>query len=126
MAKKHNGGKVPKRILGMKVPKHLRRAGQPVAQFLDTEFGRGLAVDTIVALAVALASTERMRASFQDAAKRARRSGAGFADLALHLGLALVLPALVALHAQLPGEIHAVQQTRARRENQKHSSDAVH
>ncbi|HYD72727.1 MAG TPA: hypothetical protein VEF55_06285 [Candidatus Binatia bacterium] len=123
MAKKN--ARVPKRIAGLKIPKRLRRALRPAAKFLSTDFGRNVAADVLVALAVALASTDAMRDAFRAAGKRSRKSGGGFADLALHLGQAAVLPALVALHAKLPGEVRAEQHARQKREDNRRAQ-AVH
>lgn len=123
MAKKK--GRAPKRIAGVKIPKRMRRALEPAAKFLSTDFGRNIAADVLVALAVAFASTDAMRDAFRDAGKHSRKSGGGFADLALHLGRAALLPALVALHAKLPGEVRAEQHARRKREDNQRAQ-AVH
>jgi hypothetical protein len=123
MAKKK--ARVPKRVAGVKIPKRLRRALKPAVKFLGTDFGRLVATNAVVALAVGFASTDEMRDAFRDAGKRSRKSGRGFADLALHLGQAAVLPALVALHAKLPGEVRAEQHARRKREDNRRAQ-AVH
>lgn len=120
-----NKARVPKRVGGVKIPKRMRRALRPAARFLSTGFGRNVAADVLVALAVAFASTDAMRDAFRDAGKRSRKSGSGVADLALHLGRAAILPALVALHAKLPGEVGAEQHARRRREDNQRA-EAVH
>lgn len=107
MAKKKKAPRVPKRIAGVKIPKPWRRAARPLARLLDSEFGNNITADALIALAIAFASTETMRNSFKDAAKRAKKSGANLSDLVIHLGRAAVLPALVALHARLPSEERA-------------------
>jgi hypothetical protein len=124
MAKK-NKARAPKRIAGVKIPKRLRRALKPAVQFLSTDFGRNVAANALVAVFVAFASTDAMRDAFRDAGKRSHKSGGGFADLALHLGQAAVLPALVALHAKLPGEVRAQQHARRKREDNRRAQ-AVH
>lgn len=116
MAKKKKAARVPKRIAGVKIPKPVRRAARPLAEFLASDFGRGVAADALVALAIAFASTDAMRAAFKDAAKRARKSGGGLSELALYLGRAAVLPALVVLHGKLPGgaqRMHSAHDARA-------------
>lgn len=124
MAKKN---KAPKRILDVRIPKRVRRAAKPLLKFLGTEFGQTLAMGALVAFAGAFATNDDMRDSFKEAAKRSRKSGGGLADLALHLGRAAVLPALVALHAKLPGEVRAEQHARAEVENRKRdAAEAVH
>lgn len=124
MAKKN---KAPKRILGVKIPKPLRRAAKPLAAFLSTELGQTVAMGALVALAGAFATTDDMRDSLKEAAKRSRKSGGGLTDLAVHLGRAALLPALVAVHAKLPGEVRAEQHARAQREDNKRSvAEAVH
>jgi hypothetical protein len=123
MAKKK--ARVPKRVAGVKIPNKLRRALKPVARFVRTDFGRNIAADVLVALAVAFASTDAMRDAFRNAGKRSRKSGDGFADLALHLGRAALLPALVTLHAKLPGEVRAEQRARRKREDSRRAQ-AVH
>jgi hypothetical protein len=126
MAKK-NKARVPKRIAGVKIPKRIRRALQPVARFAGTEFGNNVVAGVVVALATALVSGEDMRESLKDAAKRARKSGGGVESLALHLGRALVMPALVALHAKLPDEARVEQYRCARREHrERHAPEPAH
>jgi hypothetical protein len=115
MAKK-NKARVPKRIGGVKIPKRWRRAAMPLAKLLNSRFGSNVAADVLIALAVAFASTEAMRDSFKDAAKRAKKSGGNFSDLAIHLGRAAMMPALVALHAKLPSQ-DRVRAWRAQREH---------
>ena len=115
MAKKK--ARVPKRFAGVKIPKRVRRALKPVAKLLGTKAGRLVAANAAVALAVGFASTDEMRDAFRQAGKRSLKSGGGFADLALHLGQAAVLPALVALHAKLPGEVRSEQHARRERED---------
>lgn len=122
MAKKK--ARVPKRVAGVKIPKRLRRALSPAARFVSTNFGRSVAADVLVAIAVAVASTDAMRAAFRDAGKRSRKSGGGFLDLGLHLGRAALLPTLVALHAKLPGEVRAEQHARSRREDNQRTQAA--
>ena len=122
MAKKK--ARVPKRVAGVKIPKRLRRALKPTMKFLSTDFGRLVATNAVVALVVGFASTDEMRDAFRDAGKRSRKSGGGFADLALHLGQAAVLPALVALHAKLPGEVRAEQRARRKREDNRRAQAA--
>jgi hypothetical protein len=117
MAKKK--ARVPKRFAGVKVPKRLRRALKPVVKFLSTDVGRLVAANAAIALAGGFASTDEMRDAFRDAGKRSLKSGGGFADLALHLGQAAVLPALVALHAKLPGEVRAEQNAQRKREDNR-------
>lgn len=116
MAKKTKRARVPKRILGVKISKPFRRAARPLAEFLDTDLGRSVVTDAIVAIAVAFASTKAMRKALKRAGKHARRSGAHTGDLVLHLGRAAILPALVALHAKLPGEVRAGQKGRDEQE----------
>jgi hypothetical protein len=103
MAKKTKA-RVPKRIVGVKIPKRWRRAAKPLAKLLDSEFGNNIAADVLIALAVAFTSTETMRDSFKDAAKHAKQSGSALSGLAFHLGRAAVLPVLAALYAKLPDE----------------------
>jgi len=124
---KRKQARVPKRILGVKIPKRVRRLAKPIVAFLGTEFGNNIAAGMLVAFAGAFASTDAMRDSFKRAAKRTRKSGGGVGDLALHLGRAALLPALVALHAKLPGEVRAEQHARAREEDHsRRAAEAVH
>lgn len=125
MAKEKTRAKVPKRIFGVKIPKPLRRAARPAVEFLGTGVGRAFMVDALVAFAISFASTERMRESFQDVGKRARKSG-GIGDLALDLSRAAVLPALTALYAKLPGDGRAEQRADADPGRSSVSSEAVH
>jgi len=106
MAKKKKA-LVPKRIAVVKLSKRSRRALRPFAKVLASEFGNNVASNVLVALAVAFASTETMRDSFKDAAKHAKKSGGGLAGLAVHLGRAALMPALVALVAKLPSDDEA-------------------
>jgi hypothetical protein len=126
MAKKKNRARVPKRIAGMKIPKRVRRTLRPFAAFVGTEFGSNVVAGLLVALAGAFATTDEMRDSFKDAAKRMRKSGGSLEDLALHLTRAVVLPALVALHAKLPGEVRAEQHARDEHEDSLRAAEAVH
>jgi hypothetical protein len=125
MAKKK--ARAPKRIAGVKIPKRMRRALRPLAAFVDTEFGNNVVAGLLVALAAGFASSDDMRESLRHGAKRMRKGGGGLEDLALHLGRALVLPALVALHAKLPDDVQAEQRRRERaEENERQLRDAVH
>ena len=124
MARKN---KAPKRIMGVKIPKRMRRAVKPLMEFLGTEFGNNVAAGVLVAVVGTFATTDQMREAFKKAAKRSRKSGGSLGDLALHLGRAALLPALVALHARLPGEVRAEQHARAKREDNRRSiAEAVH
>jgi hypothetical protein len=122
MAKKKKA-RVPKRVAGVKIPKRWRRTARPLAKLLESRFGSNVAADVLIALAVAFASTETMRDSFKDAARRAKRSGGNLSDLAVHLGRAAALPALVALHAKLPDE-DRVREWRAQRRHG--AAEALH
>lgn len=104
MAKKKTRARVPKRLLGVKIPRHLRKAGRPIAEFLDSSLGQEIVAEATIAMAIGLARSERMRAAFQRAGENAKRSGSGIRDVATHLGRAAVLPLLLGLRARLPGE----------------------
>jgi C4-dicarboxylate-specific signal transduction histidine kinase len=80
----------------------------------------------LIALAVAFSSTEAMRDSFKHAAKRAKKSGGGLSDLALHLARAAVLPALVAMHAKLPDNAQAELRRQRRAQDHLHAAEAMH
>ena len=122
MAKK-NKARVPKRIAGVKIPKRWRRAAGPLVKLVASRFGSNIASDVLIALAVAFASTETMRDSFKDAAKHAKKSGGNLSDLAIHLGRAALMPAVVALVAKLPSEERA-REWRAQREHR--AAEALH
>ncbi len=117
--------RVPKRVAGVKIPKRVRRTLKPAAKFLSTDAGRTVAAQALLAVFVAFAASDDMRGALRDAAKQSRKSGGGFADLALHLGRAALLPALVALHAKLPGEVRAEQHERRGREDRQRAQ-SVH
>ncbi len=104
MAKKRKKARVPKRILGVKIPKSLRRAAKPLAQFLGTKLGREVAAEAIVALAIGLAASDKMRAAFKEAGAHARKSGRGLNDVVFSLGRAAVLPVIAAVYESLPHE----------------------
>lgn len=119
MAKKRKRGRAPKRIAGVKLGKPMRRALRPFAKVLASELGRDMVAEAVVALAIAFATTDKMRDAFRAAAHHARRTKQGVAGVALHLGRAALLPMLVTLHASLPDPAD-------RRRAPRKASEAMH
>ncbi|MGQ9365283.1 hypothetical protein [Azospirillum sp. ST 5-10] len=62
MAKhKSKGFKLPKRIAGVKVPKHLRKSGGSLGSLLESPMARQILADALVAAAGALAANRGTR-----------------------------------------------------------------
>lgn len=59
MAKKTS--KIPKKIVGVKIPKTLRKQSKGLAAMIDTPTGRALAAEVLIAIAGVLAGTKSGR-----------------------------------------------------------------
>lgn len=79
---KSRKAKVPKRIAGVKVPKALRRAGRPLAQFAATPLGREIVAEAVVAATIALARSRPVRQAASEVSDGAARATHGMADIA--------------------------------------------
>lgn len=78
--------KFPKRIAGVKVPKALRRAAKPMAQFMDTPLGRSLVAQAVVSAAGALVFRPQVRAAVIDAGLQAGFIGVATVEKMMEAG----------------------------------------
>ncbi|HYG86014.1 MAG TPA: hypothetical protein VD978_07125 [Azospirillum sp.] len=98
--------KVPKKIAGVKIPKHLRKS---VAGLITSPLGREVAAAALTAMAGVLASSNRqVREAAGEAGRTAAHVGTGAADLVRDIAAAGVNAALDAarelMASQTPGE----------------------